>query len=775
MNIQANRIEYGNGALIQDERSFSIADVVDNLFYYRWQFIFTVIIVTSVALAYAITATPIYSADALIQVEEKKGTSLGALTQVATALGAQQSPILGEIEIIRSRSVIGRAVRNLKANVEVTVENRLPIVGNWLSRILSKDESGLTKPLWSSNNWAWGGELIAFEEFTVPPSLTGMPLTFTVGDDKKWTLATSSGTVIASGEGKNNLVVAMDGTLRIDIASLRARPGNRFRIVAYSIPSRVAQVLASLSVAETRRSSSILKITYEHPNASYATTMLNEIADVYLKQNVSRRSEEAELSLKFLNEELPKLRVQLDASERALNDFRSKTKTLDISSEIKELLAKATMIEKTQVELDLKRREYAERYDPSHPVMRSLLSQLAGIKAEYGELSKQIGRLPSVEQDYIRLARDVQVNNQLYVSLLNNAQQLQIAKAGTTGNVAIIDSAVVPERPARPKKAVIVAIGGLAGLVLGFAICQILALISKVVNDPKKLEQETNLPTLAILPLDSSQMEQAESGQADGVFLLAKELPGSPSVEALRSLRTALLFKLSEKSRSKVVLITSAVPWQGKSFISVNLSYLFAATGKKVLLIEADIRLASVKRYLNFDTKGPGLSTVLKDGISPERAIVRNVHPNLDFLPSGPTVRNPGDVLASDATHQLITELAELYDYVVIDSPPLLPVHDARSLAKSADVTLFIARQGGVNLSEIHDAIDVFNKSGNTIDGVVFNGFVPSSIRYGYGYSYRAYRKYSKYGRRYGTYSGYGRYGGSEGSYGGYGKSEPDK
>ena len=220
------------------------------------------------------------------------------------------------------------------------------------------------------------------------------------------------------------------------------------------------------------------------------------------------------------------------------------------------------------------------------------------------------------------------------------------------------------------------------------------------------------------------------------------------------------------------MLITSAVPWQGKSFISVNLSYLFAATGKKVLLIEADIRLASVKRYLEFNTKGPGLSTILRDGIPAEQAIVRGVHPNLDFLPSGPTVRNPGDLLASDATNELINKLAEFYDFVVIDSPPLLPVHDARSLAKSADVTLFIARQGGVNLSEIHDAIDVFNKSGNQIDGVVFNGFVPSSIRYGYGYSYRAYRKYSKYGRQYGTYSGYGRYGDSYGRYGGYGKSE---
>ena len=750
---------------MQDEQNISLVDLLDNLFYFRWHFIATFVFITTLVLSYAILATPVYVADALIQVEEKKGSSLGALSQVANALGAQQSPVLGEIEILRSRSVIGRAVDDLHANIEVEVDNRIPLLGGLLARVLPKDADGLVKPLWQGERFAWGGERISIDELVVPPSLFGKKLVVSVEMENRWKLLGPEGQILASGLADGKMVAGDDGRIRVDITKIRARPGTRIRVVVFSIQSRINQILRDLVVSESKRQSSILKLTYESPSPAFASAMLNAISDIYVRQNIDRRSEEAELSLKFLNEELPKLRIRLDASEKALNDFRSKSKTVDITSEIKELLARATSVEKSQLELDLKRREYAERYDSSHPFMKALASQLIGIKSEQDALTRQIGQLPGVEQDYIRLARDVQVNNQLYVSLLNNAQQLQIAKAGTIGNVAIVDRAVVPEIASRPRKVLLVSIGGLMGLFLGFVVCQILGMISQVVRDPKKLEYATGLPTLAILPFDADQSGDLDYNRLKP-FLLAKEMPGSSTVEALRSLRTAALFKLSEKARSKVVLITSAVPAQGKSFIAVNLGYLFSATGKKVILVEADIRMASSKRYIEYDEKHLGLSTVLKENVSVDQAIIKDIYPNFDFIPAGPTVKNPGDLLATERMASFIDSLADNYDFVIIDSPPLLPVHDARSLGRSADLVLFVARQDDVSLAEVHDAIDVFSKSGNSFDGLVFNGFVPSRIRYGYGYgygyrkSYRGYRSGHRYGKRYGSYGSYGGYGG---------------
>ena len=782
----SSRGQNSNGPVIQEEESsFSLVDILENVFFFRWYFIGTFAIIASFSVFYALLASPIYVADALIQVEEKKGSQLGALSQVAKALDVQQSPVLGEIEIIRSRTVIGSAIEALHANIGIEVNNRLPIIGNWLARILGKDTNGLTRPLWSGSSLSWGGEELRIQKMVVPPRMYGLPFILRIGAGNTWELFDDDGTKLLTGKGieqESEVDLVGGGTISLRLELIKARPGNEFKLVTYSMLSRISQLLGQMTVAETKRQSGIIKMTFEDRNPSRAAQMLNAVARAYVEQNVSRRSEEAERSLAFLNRELPRLKADLELSEQNLNEYRNQKKSIDIPGEIRELLTQTTNTEKSRLELEIKRKELATRFEPDYPMIKAIDAQLATVNSQSSSLNKEISRLPQVQQDYIRKARDVEVNNQLYVSLLNNAQQLQIAKAGTVGNVAIVDSAVSPERPSRPNKVLTVAIGALLGLILGFVVCQVIALLAGIVRDPKKLEQAVSLATLGIIPLSSEQIEAVDDFQIatdkgdkeQHIFLLAKEKPSSVVSEALRSLRTSLIFTLSEKSRSKVILLTSAVPSQGKSFISANLSYLFAVTGKRVILVEADVRRASIKRYIKFDTAGPGLSSVLINGASLEDTILKEVYPNMDFLPAGPRVKNPGDMLATDALQNILNTLASTYDYVIIDSPPLLPVNDARSLAKAADVTLFVARQEMVSLSEINEAIEVFGKAGSYIDGLIFNGFVPSVIRYGYRYGYGYGGGYWRYGGKYGRYGGkYGRYGGKYGrygrKYGGYG------
>ena len=778
---QQPRSQANNGPQIQEEGGgFSLVDILENIFFFRWYFLGCFAAVASLSILYALFASPIYVADALIQVEEKKGSQLGALSQVAKALDVQQSPVLGEIEIIRSRTVIGQAIENLKANITIDVSNRLPLIGSWLARIMDKGPDGLVTPPWSGSTLAWGGEELKLNKLVIPPKYYGQDFYLKMGTDRSWELLNDEDRVLLQGQGTEQESVSADGLYIINLESFRARPGTVFRLRMYSLLSKISQTLGILTAAETKRQSGIIKLTFEDKNPARAALMLNAIAAAYVKQNVSRRSEEAEHTLAFLNQELPKLRAQLEVSEQSLNVFRNEKKTIDIPGEIKELLTQATTLEKSRLELDLKRREYATRFQPDYPLLKSVNSQLAEVKDQTTALNQHISQLPQVQQDYIRKARDVEVNNQLYVSLLNNAQQLQVAKAGTVGNVAVVDPAIAPERPARPNKPLTVAIGSLLGLLIGFVVCQALAFLTGVVRDPKKLEAAIGLPILAILPLSLDQADAIETAQSikdssddlgptgnPPAYMLAKEQPTAIAVESLRSLRTSLLFALSEKPRGKVLLMTSAVPSQGKSFLSANLAYLFAAMGKKVLLIEADVRRASLKRYIDFNSLDPGLSSILREGYAPESVVLQNVYENLDFLPAGPRVKNPGDMLSTDAMQQLIHDSAEKYDYVVIDSPPLLPVHDARALATASDVTVFVVRQDMTSISEVREAIDICNKSGSKIDGLVFNGFIPSRIRYGYGYGYgysKGYKgKYRKYGyRRYGygykPYQAYDKY-----------------
>ena len=763
-----------SGAQIQEEGGISLVDIIENVLFFRWYFLVTFAVILCFGILFALFSSPIYIADALIQVEEKKGSSLGALSQVAKVLDVQQSPVLGEIEILRSRTVIGAAVEAEKANITISVDNRLPILGGWLSRILTKEPGGLAKPLWNSTI-AWGGEELKVQRMLVPQALYGEALYFTVGQDRTWTLANDEGVELLTGQGTEQLSESADGKIALSLANLKARPGTVFKLTVFSTLSRIGSILGRMTAAETKRQSGIIKVTFEGTNPAQTAQMLTAITAAYVDQNVNRRSQEAEKSLEFLNKELPRLKADLEISEQNLNTFRNEKRTLDVPGEIRELLTQTTGIEKARQELELKRKQFQVQYEPDYPLLKAINSQLKEVQAQSVALEKTISSLPQTQQDYIRKARDVEVNNQLYVSLLNNAQQLQIAKAGTVGNVAVVDPAVVPERPARPNKPLTVAIAALLGMALGFVVCQLLAFITGVVRDPKKLEQSIGQPILGVVPLSSEQMEaieREESGELDS-YMLAQAEPTSTVVEALRTLRTSILFTLAEKPQSKVLLLTSAVPTQGKSFLSANIAYLLSAAGKKVLLIEADVRRASIRRYIAFDPKKPGLSTVLTENADVHSVILKDVYPGMDFLPAGPRVKNPGDMLSTDRLKILIASLRNEYDYLFIDSPPLLPVNDARALAQVSDVTMFAVRQEMVSLTEVREALDVFAKAGQRIDGVIFNGFIPSSIRYGYnyGYGYGGIFGYIKYGRRYGRYGNYGKYGKYSKGYGNsYGK-----
>ena len=767
-----------NRPLIQSEGGLSLVDILENVFFFRWFFFATFALITAIAIVYALLTAPIYRTDALIQVEEKKGSNLGALSQLSKAFDVQQSPILGEIEIIRSRTVIGEAIEATNANVVITIENRLPFVGGWLSRILDKDADGFTKPLWGdgkNSSIAWGGEAIKLEGILLPQRMYGETLLLKVGANQSWALEDNLGKKLLQGQGTNPSY-SDDKQFSLTIETLKARDGTVFKIRVTSLQAAIGSVLGRMTAAETKRQSGIIKLTLEGGNPAATKEMLTAIVNSYVTRNISRRSEESEKSLIFLNSELPRLKKNLEAAEQDLNTYRKNFKTVDIPSEVKELLTQSTAQEKARLELELKKKELESRYQPDHPLLKGLNFQLAQLVNQSGQMSQELSKLPQVQQEYLRKERNVQVNSQLYVSLLNNAQQLQIAKAGTVGNVFVVDPPVYPEKPVRPNKPMMVVIGALLGIVLGFVICQLLALLSGVIRDPKKLEQSTSLPILAILPIAPDQIEYKERTEDKGVFMLSQEKPTSTPVESFRSLRTSVLFNLSEKARSKVILVTSAVPGQGKSFISSNLAFLLASTEKRVLLIEADVRKATMRRYVKFDAlKDPGLTNFLQNLTPLENVIMHDVYPYMDFIPAGKRIKNPGDILSSERMLTMINQLAERYDYVVIDSPPLLPVNDARALAKASDMILFAVRQEMCSSNEVMEALNLLDKAGSKVDGIVFNGFIPSQIRYGYnyGYGYGTYKllgRYGKYG--YGKY-GYGKYGyGKDYRYSDYGKTE---
>ncbi len=730
---------------LDDDDTISIADILENLLDHRWLFVFVTALATLAAIAYALLATPVYTVDSLIQVEDKKSGALGGLSAVAQALDVSGSPVEGEIEILRSRSNVTRAVEALRLQSDAEVENRLPLLGNWLARRLERDEHGLAiaprLPLVDPANWAWGGERLLLAEFDVPPERLGLEHTLATGDDGAWRLLDPDGELVLQGRiGARSENAGLGYALRI--AELVARPGTRFTLRRYSVAARVEQIRDGLRVSETKRQSGIMRIEYPGTDALAAARLVNAIADAYVQQNAQRRAAEAEKSLQFLEEQLPQLRRQVEASEAELNTFRNRQQTIDIPGEITGLLSQAVELEKSRLELELKLREGAARYEPAHPVMRALREQAASIGTQQKRISERIRALPQVQQDYLRLARDVEVNSQLYVSLLNNAQQLRVARAGTIANVSIVDRAVAPETPTRPRRALVAAVGLLGGLAGGFLLVQLLAALRGPVRDPQELENATGVHVSATIPVSPEQM-QVDRRRAHPPHLLARTRPTAPAIEALRTLRLNLQLALADTEGGRTILLTSAVPAQGKSFVAANLAWLMASAGQRVLLIDADIRRSSMSRYLPAATGG-GLSDILRGQLDPAAFVKPDLAPNLSLLPSGPGVDNPGDLLTEERLHAVFEWASAHHDAIIVDAPPILPVSDAVVLGRFADVTGFVVRHKRAALADVVDAVQQYRLSGAEVTGFVFNCFRPSRIRYGYGARYGYYR--GKYG-----------------------------
>ena len=724
------------------ESGFSFVDTLENILYFRWHFIAVFAVVFGAAAVRAMLDRPFFIADGLIQVEARNAMGLGALTPLAT--DPQGSAIATEMEVLRSRAVLNRAADSVHLPPRAVVANRLPLVGEFLAMLLPQGSDGLARAPWSSPDIAWGGESLAFSTYQLNGFGALPRLVFSVGAQDAWTLTTEKGEPVAQGVGKIT-TRTHNPAVQVQLAQLSARPGTRFWVQQDSKGARLGALRDKFKVMESSRGSNMLRLTYQADSGEEASQTLNAVADAYLAQNLDKRGEQADKSLRFLDEQLPKLKQQLDIAEQLLNDFRAAEQAMDMTSNMTALLQQDMAFEKAKLENELKRAELLLRYEPAHPAVTALDAQVKQQAAQRVGVGREIRKLPAQQQRMLQLMRDADVTKQLYVALLNNAQQLQVSRAGITGNVSVLDRAETPGFPAGPNRQRAVAIGGLLGLFAAFLAAQGMALLTRVVRDPNKLERATGLNSYGVVPV----VEEQETADSDhkGKFLLASDKPNAGAVEVLRAVRTSLMFALSETPRGKVLLFTSALASQGKSFMSANVAFLLAATGKRVLMVDADVRRSSLRRYFGHGQRDPGLSDALSTGQPLAGFVQHAVYPNIDLLPCGKLRANPGDLLSRPELPALLNALAEGYDYVVIDSPPLLPVADAVSLAACADITVFVVRQDTVLLSEVDEALEMLTRAGCQANGLLYNGYVPSALRQGYryGYGYRGGRGYRGY------------------------------
>jgi tyrosine-protein kinase Etk/Wzc len=693
----------------------------------------------AVAAAYALLSTPIYRADAIVQVESK-APSLPGLADISQTLGVTggSAEATTEIALITSRAVVGSAVDALKLDILVE-PNRFPLFGKYLARKAEASEpERLADARFGLSRFGWGGEKVEFFQLDVPRRLLSQELTLVAGGAGTFELFDEDGNLLVKGAvGKP----AAGKGVTVQIAELRAHPGMRFEVVRERRLRVINDLQSDVSVSEAGKDSGILRLAYEHANPLLAQTFLQHVAQAYVRQNVERNSAEASAQLTFVKEALPNIRNQVDAAQKALSAYQTKANSVDLTLQTKGLLDQEVAVETSIQTLRLQQAEMDRKFTRDHPAYQALMRQIGDLEGRKSGFQGQVKQLPEAQQQLLRLTRDLQVSNEMYTAMLNQAQQLDVARAGTVGNVRIVDAAEVDaSTPVKPRKALIVLIGTALGAFLSVAMVLLKQLLNRGVEDPAQIE-ELGLPVYASIPVSVQQQSDSVRGKfrADGrLHLLALKDPADLAVEAIRSLRTSLHFARLE-AKNNIVLISGASPNAGKTFVSSNLAAVIAQTGQRVLIIDADMRKGTLHKALG-STQSPGLSDLLVEKAD-KSAVIRQMPEleNLSFIPRGDVPPNPSELLMHSNFTRLLTEVSAEYDLVIVDTPPILAVTDAAIIAHHAGTCLMVARFGLNQAKELALAKRRFEQNNVRIRGAIFNAVQRRATGY-YSYGYYEYK-----------------------------------
>lgn len=695
---------------------------------------------TLLGIGYAFLAPPVYRADALVQVADSTGIGNDGLAAVASMFDNKATDD-AEMELIGSRLVVGSTVRDLHLDIEVKPKY-FPVVGRILAshadpKTVAPAEFGLT-------SYAWGGERIAVSRLDVPRKLLNKKFFLIAGGEQTVSLMDDSGKEIIRGKVGQPLSGDTEyGRVFLFVQELRARAGTQFMLRRFSTNETTDKLQDLLQITEKSKDSGVITVSLDGDDGEKVANVVNAVAQRYVNQNIDRKSAEAERALQFLDGQLPALRHELDQAEDRYSQFRNKNGTVDLSEESQLLLRSIEADSATTLELRQQRAQLAGRFSPSHPAIAAVDSQLAELQRHQEQLNQRVSRLPDLEQTALRLMRDVRVDTALYMNLMNNAQELKVAKASQIGNVRIVDSAEPAESPVKPKKAVVIAVAFVFGLALGIATVVVRKSLFGGVENSQQIEDAFGIPVYAVVPRSASQLRMTTliRSSAPGMHVLAHQFPHDIAIEGMRSLRTALQFELVG-AENNVLMVTGPAPDVGKSFVSVNLAAVLAMSGMRVLLIDADLRRGDVHGYFGV-SRQPGLSNVIS-GSDFDSAVVRNILPNLDMIPSGSIVPNPSEMLLSARLTELMARVKKEYDLVILDTPPVLAVTDSALLGPHAGTSMLVLRHGCHPVSEIRESVKRLSNSGVSLKGMLLTDVPPRRIGNGsYTNSYYSYESSS--------------------------------
>lgn len=677
-----------------------------------------------VGIFYAETRSPVYRSTAMIQVNNgsfSQGIGGGRSAMISAM---DMSPANVESVLLKSPYVLNDVVNQMGLDISIS-----PIYKNFFDKKITEFKN--------RQNKATIGYL------NVPDTLLGVPFILIANNNNQYILSAPNGHKILTGYvGRLAVGTYLSESIQIMVTAIHADSGKTFQVMKLPATSVASDLAKNFSIKEEGNDTGVLSLSYTSNDRDSAQKFLNKILTVAVAKNVHQKSEEASKMLQFLSDQLPTLKNQLDKSQKTLSQYGFKSGVFDAVSEAQILKNTLDHLQTSLEEVQFQKMMLLQKFTSVHPVVITATKKENQLVEKINQIKEQLERLPGIGQKEASLQADTKTEGLMYAALLKNIQEMEFVKAGTISSVQILSPASYPVFSIPVEKRNIVFGSIILGMVCSLSFIFLRYILSPVVDDPTIVEEALGVPVSAIIPYSQKQMLYNKTSDRNKNLktithsLLALECPKDISIEGIRSLRTAIQICMLD-AKNSVIAITGCSPSVGKSFISSNLAVLIADLGKRVLIIDVDIRLGRLFKTFGV-SKVPGLATFL-EGKANINQIVQTVIPNkLDVITTGIYPENPSELLSLKAFSDLVENFKASYDVIILDTSPILAVTDPALVLRHSAINLIVLGVGKDQIKEVQHAKNILEKSGVSLTGIVLNQNQQQKI-----YSNNSYGKYN--------------------------------
>ena len=788
----------------QSEEQFNIQEILFRcLVHWPW-FVFSVIVCIACAWGYLRLTTPVYNISATVLIKDDKkggGTSVSSELERMGLDGFVSSSgnVDNEIEVLRSKSLSEEVVNNLGLFVTYMDEDELP-----------KKELYQTSPVLVSLTPQEADKLPGRMEVAMTLQPTGvMDVQMKVGDKEYRKEFEKLPAVFPTDEGTVAFFVNND-----TLSAVRPESVTKERHITAFInrPFSVAKGYASsLSIAPTSKTTSVVVISLKNTNPRRGRDFINKLLEMYNINANNDKNEVAQKTAEFIDARIGIISKELGSTEQDLENFKRTAGITDLSSEAQIALTGNAEYEKKRVEnqtqinliVDLQKYLQGNEYEvlpanvglqdgglvgaisrynemliernrllrtstESNPAIVNLNTSIRAMRSnvqatldatlkglqitkadldrEASRYSRRISDAPTQERQFVSIARQQEIKAGLYLMLLQKREENAITLAATANNAQIIDAAIADDNPVSPKRMMVYLVALFFGMGIPVGIIYLIGLTKFKIEGRADIEKLTSLPVVGDIPLAD------EKSGSIAVF----ENKNNLMSETFRNVRTNLQFML--ENGKNVILVTSTISGEGKSFVSSNLAISLSLLGKKVVIVGLDIRKPGLNKVFNIPQKDHGITQFLTNPSMNLMDLVQpsDINRNLFILPGGAVPPNPTELLARDGLEKAIETLKTNFDYVILDTAPVGMVTDTLLIGRTADLSVYVCRADYTRKAEFTLVNELSENKKLPNLCVAINGLDLQKKKYGYYYGYGKYGKYYGYGKRYGYGYGYG-------------------